>query len=113
MNQGNKLARIVLLSAVAGFLAAVMLAGVSYYLSSHDMTPVSDPGFAARIAAYLWPTGILMMDANEDWGGVLLLPISATLNAIIYGFLGYSVYTVWSVLTGPEDKGWWPSTRDR
>lgn len=112
MDTKNK--RIVGLFAAIGFTLPVLLVCVGEFLHTYGLGDSSGVRFSARFVRYLWPTVIYMMHTgglNFQTLGALLY--SAMLNGLIYGFIGHGAYTVWKLVAGPKDDGWWPSKPDK
>jgi hypothetical protein len=110
MSERAKLGRAIGISIATGFTVAVLLACALYYLYAQGLLGSEVGRFLVGIGGFLWPTAIYMVSVDRLTLQTLpVLLISAFLNGLIYGVVGWCGYVVWELLFGPKHDGWWPS----
>jgi hypothetical protein len=88
--------RVFLIGGTVGFLVAFTAGCVWYYLYYHGLADTGGARLFGRISEYAWPTGIMLMDADQaDFGSILLLLISSIGNGVIYGIVACCIYFGW------------------
>jgi hypothetical protein len=97
----NCMKKIVLIAATLGLLVAFSTGCVWFYIYNHGLSETGGAHLFARISSYVWPTSIVMMDANRaDFGTILLFLTSSIMNAFIYGIVAFCTCFVWRRLFG-------------
>ena len=106
------MSKIVLVAAIAGLLVALSMGCLWFFIYTHGLSDTSGAHFFIRIIRYVWPTTIMMFDADHvDLGTVFLFLTSAVANAFIYALFAFSVASVWKKIfcaQSNETEGWWP-----
>jgi hypothetical protein len=93
--------KVILVAATVGFLVALLTGCVWYYLYSHSLADTEGARLFAAISRFSWPTGIMMMEADQaDFGKILLFLISSICNAFIYGIVACCIYFGWRKIYG-------------
>jgi hypothetical protein len=84
---------------IIGFVVAVLLAGLGYYLNPQIPTHREALLILSRFFVWIWPFGIMMMvDTSNTFIAVLILLVSAIFNAGLYGLIGVAIASVWQRL---------------
>ena len=98
--------KIVIGAMVVGFLIALSFGAVSIYDYRHG-TNILPTG---NIAIYLWPTGLMLIDANDDTAGYIVWAVAAIGNALLYGLVAWVITIIWRVFADwrKPDESWWP-----
>jgi hypothetical protein len=97
--------RVVLLAAIAGFVIAVTSGSTWHYIYRHDLTNTGGARLLAAIVPYVWPTGIMMFEAERAEAGTLLaFVISAAANGGVYGTVAFLLFLLWERLARKESS---------
>lgn len=108
MSERAKLGSVIGISIVTGFTVAILMACALFYLDGSLESGIGR--FLVSIGGFLWPTAIYMVSVDRlTLQTFPVLLVSAFLNGLIYGILGWFGYVVWALLFGPKEEGWWPS----
>src|SRR5258708_36020773 len=92
--------KLILGAAIIGFLVALSLESVAWYVNSHGL-PRTDPiATFQNIADWLWPTAIMLLPSENSWPllGVVELVMSAIANAFVYAMVAFCVAFAWRKL---------------
>jgi len=95
--------KLVLIAASTGFLIAVSL-GAFITLCEHLACAIGPVPLITKVLLWLWPTAAMLIDADANRAGYIILLISCILNGLLYGFTAFCAGSVWSLFTS---KGKW------
>jgi hypothetical protein len=79
----------VLFAVLSGFMVAVTIGLIGLWSFHHDNAPTSR--LASTITLCLWPTVLLVIDADENQRGFIFFIVSAVANGILYGILAFVI----------------------
>lgn len=95
--------RVIVYFGAAGFLIAVALGAVWYFINSRSF----DPNLVLRLQDFtlvVWPSSIMLMGVQHPGWAVSTTAIvmSAAANAFLYGLLGFAIAAVYTKLHGAD-----------
>jgi hypothetical protein len=97
--------KVVSIAATTGFLVALSMGCIWFYIYNRGLSDTSGAQFFVKIGGYMWPTAIMMMDADKvAFGTVLLFLASSIANAFVYGVVALGIYAVWRKIFGPTGR---------
>ena len=101
--------KIVVTAITLGFVVALFFGAVGLYRYHHGLQE-GYPSVLATITLWLWPTGLMLIDADENTVGFVVFFISAIANGLLYGLFAYVVATISKLIVHwkEPDDGWWP-----
>jgi hypothetical protein len=95
--------KVILISAATGFLVALSMGCIWFYIYNHGLSDTSGAQLFVKIGRYVWPTVIMMMDVDKvDFGTVLLFLASSITNAFVYGVVASCIYVVRRKIFGTD-----------
>lgn len=94
------LRKIVIMAVVTGFLVALALGTIAAYLHQYSMHHHEALAvlMLRKLAPWLWPTGIMLIDADANLSGLVLFTISSIANGLLYGAIAFCVCMGWRAL---------------
>ncbi|SRR6266478_5094953 len=105
--------KVLIAAAAAGFSIAICAGSAWFYIYSRGLSETGSARVFAKVLGCVWPTSIIMMDADKlDVGTILLFLVSSLANAFVYGIVAFSIYFVLRKLVGTGGRiGWarWPT----
>ena len=93
--------KVLIAAAAAGFSIAICAGSAWFYIYSRGLSETGSARVFAKVLGCVWPTSIIMMDADKlDVGTILLFLVSSLANAFVYGIVAFSIYFVLRKLVG-------------
>ena len=87
-----------------GFLVAMFLGCYLVFANNHALGPTAPAPFISRAIVWVWPTAIMLIDADANRAGYTIMAISWIINGLLYGLAAFCAASVWSLFTS---KGKW------
>jgi hypothetical protein len=96
--------KFVFISVSLGFLLALLFSCYLGFANNHALSPAAPVPLISKAIVWVWPTAIMLIDADANRAGYTLLVISWIANGLLYGFVAFCAGSVWSLFTS---KGKW------